>query len=102
MKKIALSLDALAVESFETTERASIHRGTVRAAGASGDPDCQSGDLTCGTCGFTYCLDPSCGPPCEPTFPYSCGGTCIDETCDPGAGCGPITADTCLMTCPDC
>lgn len=100
MKKIVLNPDALRVESFETTDRAVERRGTVHAAGASEDTACESGELTCGTCGFTYCLDPSCGPPCEPTFPYSCNGTCIDETCGPG--CGPMTEDTCLLTCPDC
>lgn len=100
MKKTFLRLDSLRVESFETTSRSEARRGTVRAAGASEDTGCETGELTCGTCGFTYCLDPSCGPPCEPTFAYSCGGTCIDETCDPA--CGPQTVDTCLLTCPDC
>lgn len=90
MKKIALSLDALHVESFPTTENASAHRGTVRAAGASEDPGCQSQEITCGTCGFTHCLEPSCGWGCEPTIGDSCGGTCIDATCD--AGCPPQSA----------
>lgn len=86
MKKITLDLDTLSVQSFETTAHRADGRGTVRAAGAS-EQD-------------TECLGPSCGPPCEPTFPYSCWGTCIGETCDPG--CGPMSVDTCLLTCPDC
>lgn len=91
MKKIALSLDALHVESFPTTENASAHRGTVRAAGVSEDTDCQSQALTyCGSCGPTDCVEPTCGAPCEPTFPYSCWGTCIDVTCD--VGCPPQSA----------
>lgn len=80
MKKISLHADDLQVESFQTTARPEHRRGTVHAAGESEGP--------------------SCGPPCEPTFPDSCWGTCVGETCD--AGCGPITADTCLLTCPDC
>lgn len=72
MKKISLHPDDLLVESFKTTARAEHRRGTVHAAQASE----------------------------EPTFPDSCRGSCVGETCD--AGCGPMTVDTCLLTCPDC
>jgi hypothetical protein len=72
MNKISLRPEDLQVESFATLARPEHRRGTVHAAEASE----------------------------EPTFPDSCRGTCIGETCDPG--CGPITADTCLLTCPDC
>ena len=82
MKKIVLSLDALRVESFPTTASASALRGTVRAAGASEDTGCESqGPTHCGSCGPTDCLGPSCGT-CEPTFAYSCYGSCVGETCE--------------------
>jgi hypothetical protein len=101
MKKIVLNLNALRVESFETTGRAVERRGTVHAAGASEDTGCESEGLTyCGSCGPTDCLDPSCGPPCEPTFPYSCWGTCIGETCD--AWCPPMSSVETCLSCQDC
>jgi hypothetical protein len=67
MKKIALDLNALRVDSFATTARDSGRRGTVHAAGASEEP--------------TQCLGPTCGT-CEPTFAYSCYGTCVGDTCE--------------------
>lgn len=83
MKKIALDMETLRVESFETTAAAADRKGTVHAAGESEDTGCESQGLTyCGSCGPTDCLDPSCGPPCEPTFPSSCEGTCMGESCD--------------------
>jgi hypothetical protein len=83
MKKLSLRVEELAVESFDTTSAHRIRQGTVHAASVSEDTTCESEALTfCGSCGYSHCLDPSCGPPCEPTFAYSCGGTCIDETCD--------------------
>jgi hypothetical protein len=86
MKKMSLQLDSLCVESFETSATPTPRRGTVRAAGATEglDPSCGPpceptvGDSCWGTCtGCTEGLDPSCGPPCEPTVGDSCFGSCI-------------------------
>lgn len=85
MKKISLDLDTLSVQSFETTARPARFRGTVRAAGAT--EACESQGLSyCGSCWPTDCVEPSCGPPCEPTVGDSCHGTCMGDTCDV-AGC---------------
>lgn len=75
MKKITLSLDALRVESFSTTTRDAAPRGTVHGADGSED---------------TGCLAPSCGT-CEPTFAYSCYGSCVGETCAPECTGEPCT-----------
>jgi hypothetical protein len=86
MRKIALDLDTLSVQSFETTARPAHLRGTVRAAGGTNE-ECQSQGLSyCGSCWPTDCVEPSCGPPCEPTVGDSCGGSCMGPTCDL-AGC---------------
>lgn len=67
MKKIALDLNVLCVESFSTTTGDAGRRGTVHAAGNSEEA--------------TQCLGPTCGT-CEPTFAYSCYGSCVGDTCE--------------------
>lgn len=66
MEKISLNLDALLVESFDTTSDMEQPRGTVRGAEASEATDCL----------FT------CGHSCEVTCGDSCHGSCIGETCE--------------------
>lgn len=91
MKKIALSLDSLQVESFDTTSGHDALRGTVQ--GASGDTTlpCQAGTYEGGTCDST-CNQIACGctagGPHQGTCDYSCGGTCFGEG-----------GDTCAFTC---
>lgn len=64
MKKIRLQLDALAVESFETTA-AEKAKGTVFGE-----------ECSC----LTDCTCPGC-PTCDNTCPLSCNGTCNEFTC---------------------
>jgi len=90
MQKLKLSLDTLAVESFDTSLQAGT-RGTVDARGTT-DPYNDSQDGFCpsnpGTC---------VGCP-RPTFGASCNGhtecgTCYDPTCDLQEGCGGTSYD---------
>jgi hypothetical protein len=67
MKKIALALETLHVESFETTPRTEHPRGTVHGAGASEDTNCPA---------------VSCGTSCDGTCGDSCHGSCLGETCE--------------------
>ena len=57
MKKLALKLDSLQVETFTTDEQQLTRKGTVR--GHYGTTHTQAGQ----------------------TCDYSCGGTCDDDTC---------------------
>ncbi len=78
--KIRLSLDELAVDSFETTEAARL-KGTVVGEQCSCGGSCP-GQATC---------DPTCPQTCDDyTCANSCDGTCAGWTC--------ITrcVDTCL------
>ena len=81
MKKLSLSLDALEVQSFTTSEGAPV-RGTVRG---------EQEPCTC----YTNCTCPGC-PTCYETCPNtcweSCNGTCQTE-------CGPSCWETCERTC---
>lgn len=101
MRKLALELDALRVESFDTG--AGDGRGTVRgnflgAAGAGAiresDPWTCAGDPE--SCGGS--CDPSCNGSCDGAA--SCYGTCnrsCNGTCQGGS------CDTCLfVTCGGC
>jgi hypothetical protein len=56
MKKLKLSLDALAVESFEPLALVAVYAGTVRAREEGTDA---SNCATCDTCGAPNC--PKCG-----------------------------------------
>lgn len=80
MKKLSLSLDALEVQSFSTSEGTAV-RGTVRA-----EQDC-----TCYTCTCPDCH--TCAETCPQTCWESCNGTCQTE-CG-----GPSCWETCEMTC---
>jgi hypothetical protein len=90
MKKLALVLDDLEVDSFETAPAAA-RRGTVEARSGTTYADescngtcdfscfrasCASCDFTCGSCA-------SCGGTCAGSCAggASCGGTCDYATC---------------------
>lgn len=79
MKKLALSLDALEVQSFATADSAP-GRGTVHGEQCTCLTVCTCpGCNTCGTCEAT-CSCNTCGT-CEATCRYqTCGPTCW-ETC---------------------
>lgn len=81
MKKLSLSLDDLAVESFDTTSALRIRRGTVH--GAEG---------TDTTCGQIICDERTLGTECETNFGCPSGGAL---TCEPS--CAPLCSD---QTCP--
>ena len=73
MRKLALDLDALSVDTFETERRGAGARGTVRGHDSLDPGGGTQGD----TCGLT------CPATCRP----SCGDTCF-WTCAPtGAPC---------------
>jgi len=74
MKKLALSLEDLAVESFDTTPRPGRTRGTVQAHDIS-DSTCYDVDCWCGT-------------------RVSCDGSCYD-----GDSCADTCGDTCVLGC---
>jgi hypothetical protein len=98
MNKIKLHLEALAVDSFDTT-------ASARSKGTVFGEQC--------TC-YTVCTCPGC-PTCDGTCPatcpytcdgYSCGGeaTCAGHTCDGTCRgddtCGFSCYETCGRTCP--
>jgi hypothetical protein len=81
MKKLALKLDDLRIDSFETTSRTS-GKGTVFGE-----------QCTC----WTNCTCPGC-PTCDAT----CGGNTCDGTCDCGGETNLCTfdgANTCQGSC---
>jgi hypothetical protein len=90
MKKIRLDLDALSVESFDTSNGTDA-KGTVVGHGPPTDAvDCETVDLSCGS-GCFACTSPNyCG-----TLDTDCGtcatycGTCNTDcgTCDPYCCC---------------
>ncbi|HET7230512.1 MAG TPA: pinensin family lanthipeptide [Longimicrobium sp.] len=77
MKKLALNIEELAVESFETS-RDMERRGTVRGASESTEFQiictCDSDNGTC---------DASCQGGCGTGYTCSCNGTCGGDTCGP-------------------
>jgi hypothetical protein len=106
MKKLNLSLEDLAVESFETTAADADRRGTVHGAQAS-DTTCQQIICDCPTngrecisnpCGTDDCtVAITCGDSCTffcshtcppNTCAYSCEGTCGCPTWSPNETCG--------------
>jgi hypothetical protein len=84
MKKLALNIEELAVESFETSRDLEI-RGTVRGASESTEHQiictCESDNGTC---------DASCNGGCGTDY-NSCNGTCGDT-------CGFCTRDATCAT----
>lgn len=97
MKKLALNLEELHVESFATSPGERDDRGTIqgRVMGAGTENTCQA-QITC---------DPTCWNTC----PDTCGGTCMDLTCQFTCGgatdcathgytCGDTCDDTCYCT----
>lgn len=75
MKKLALNIDDLSVESFSSAPDALSLRGTVRGRG--------------GTCAVT--CNYSCGG--------TCAGTCNEFTCENSCSCWATCAG---YTCPQC
>ena len=102
MKKLALRLDELRVDSFDTSFTQPDRRGTVRGRDSytwdegpmcwtlqeySCNPCAESSIMSCGgTCGGDYTCEQTCGGgTCDPvwintvlyhTQEYSCGGSC--------------------------
>jgi hypothetical protein len=93
MNKMKLNLDALAVESFDTSASAR-EKGTVFGEQCTCPTACTCpGCPTCdGTCPFT-CDDYSCNG--EAT----CAGHTCDGTCHGEETCGFSCWDTCERTC---
>lgn len=111
MRKIKLSLDGLAVESFETVAAGDARRGTVEGFAPTPGPGCLI--PTPATCDYTcdnvvtdvscmYTCDVSCGGSCDYTCAATCAGTCA-VTCDDATCvscltyCGQIS---CVIHCP--
>lgn len=92
MKKLALRLEELRVESFETTPGAdAARRGTVRGHGMVPAGGVQPGDDD---------MSPLCVPSewetCPDTCKASCGGTC-DRSCE--GSCNASCGGSCEYTC---
>lgn len=100
---LKLSLDALQVESFSTTDSAEEMRGTVRAhisgQGCPADTEMLcSGDHTCQALCSAYC--PQQTNPCTLLF-LTCPQPSA-KTCDATCGCpypNPTQAITCYVSC---
>jgi hypothetical protein len=113
MSKIRLDLDALQVESFDTTGGEKHARGTVRGNGVAADP-VAADTVEADTCGGGCSWDSNCARSCPWTCagdPESCGGSCegtchtCPDTCGRTCGetCGYGSCDTCLFyTCGGC
>jgi hypothetical protein len=82
MRKLNLSLDSLAVESFEPSSISEAYRGTVRANN-SADFTCTPTD--CGTCVACNTVEYTCG--CTGPRPTLVAHTCGNFTCNPGETC---------------
>jgi hypothetical protein len=87
MNKLKLSLEALAIESFDTTCTVR-EKGTV--VGEQATNTCPGCPTCAATCAYT-CDDATC-PQC-PTCAASCNGTCQGATCF--ETCGASCWDTC-------
>jgi len=89
MRKVKLSLDGLAVESFATVAESGEYRGTVQ------------GFATKPWQGCPFQTADTCADPC-PSDAGSCAGTCVAScavTCD--YTCPATCAATCAFTCDD-
>jgi hypothetical protein len=76
MRKLALKIEELHVESFATEQHESAKSGTVRAHAAGWDTWWSCSDRTQGTCiGPTYC--------CPETWHTCDGNSCVWYYCDP-------------------
>jgi hypothetical protein len=93
MNKLKLQLDALSVESFDTSCQAR-ENGTV--LGEQATNTCPGCPTCAATCAYT-CDDATC-PNC-PTCAASCNGTCAGNTC--WDSCGRTCWDSCGGTCID-
>lgn len=85
MKKLALKIEDLAIESFETA-RAAREDGTVVGHATQGNK--YTCDPVVGTC-FGYTCYETCAETCADSCAYTCDpavGTCFGYTCA-GAGC---------------
>ncbi len=95
--KLKLSLDDLAVDSFDTT-RADTHKGTVFGEQCTcytncTCPGCPTCDASCnGTCGGT--CDASCNGTCDASCNGSCNWTCAGDSCN-GISCNCASASNC-------
>jgi hypothetical protein len=89
MRKLRLTLDDLAVESFDPTPLRAQEEGTVRGREESEDSGYNTMCGTCRTdCGTCY------------TVNYTCEGhTCGDPTCDWGWNCPQTYGVTCPVEC---
>lgn len=97
MRKITLDLDALSVESFDTTRSATPKRGTVHGHSITAGRTCfcpqtqiclETYDMP--TCVVTACNDVTCTCPAPTDY---------GETCNVGDSCGPTQ---CVNTCVRC
>lgn len=104
MRKLSLNLEALSVQSFETTPAEAAARGTVLGRGVVNDgvaypyPHQQTYPQGCPS---PLCVDTplaSCDGTCVASCYDSCNGTC--QSCV--ASCAGSCVDTCAATCGFC
>ncbi|HEX8391211.1 MAG TPA: pinensin family lanthipeptide [Longimicrobium sp.] len=82
--KLALSLDALEVQSF-VTQDAEAAQGTVRANEDTNTTPCwQNSDVeSCGgSCDYTYCGEYTCWETCAWSCPASCNCMTNEQSCN--------------------
>jgi hypothetical protein len=86
MRKLALSLDALEVQSFATADsapgRGTVHGEQCTCPTACTCPGCNTCDQTCPETCWNTCDDASCGASwCRVTCGETCGNTCYTGFC---------------------
>jgi hypothetical protein len=93
MKKLRLSLEDIAVDSFSTVAP-QMRRGTVPAHGS--ESTCFQIICTCGDPTDGYTCPDSCANSCDGTC-NSCNGSCVG--CPSGDTCANTCPETCAVTC---
>ncbi|HEX6041295.1 hypothetical protein [Longimicrobium sp.] len=94
MRKLNLSLDDLAVESFEPVSAPAAARGTVHGNDLTEEASCNftCTPTDCGTCVACNTVEYTCGG-CDPRptlYDPTCGEyTCFGDTCPPAKTCYP-------------
>ena len=107
MRKLTLNLEALAVQSFETTPADEAARGTVLGRnGFNVGVGVLPRDTYPHGCPSPLCVDTpmaSCDGSCVDTCHDSCAGSCASCVYSCGASCGGTCNQTCPASCaPSC
>lgn len=81
MKKLSLNLDALSVETFDTSPDEMVQRGTVQGHATWHYNGCTAAQPCNPSSSPNYTLDETCQETCVYSCGVSCGGSC-DYSCN--------------------